>query len=69
MLKITIKCKNFVIISMMHLHHLHNKRRYVSLSVYLSVADGRPNGWADQDQTLHRECYSQGQGHLSMRAV
>ena len=25
------------------------------MSLCLSVADGRPNGWADQDQTWHRE--------------
>jgi len=24
------------------------------MSVYLYVANGRPNGWADQDQTWHR---------------
>jgi len=35
--------------------NLHNKRRYVCLSVCLSVADGRPNGWADQHQTWHRD--------------
>ena len=34
------------------------------MSVYLYVADGRPNGWADQGQTWHRdscwprECFS-----------
>jgi len=31
--------------------NLHNKRRYVCLS----VADARSNGWADQDQTWHRD--------------
>jgi len=35
-----------------NLHRL-NKRRYVCLFICLSVADGRPNGWADQDQTWH----------------
>ena len=25
------------------------------MSVYLYVANGRPNGWADQDQTWHRD--------------
>jgi len=41
---------------------------FICLSVCLSVADGRPNVWADQDQTWHRdscwprECFSQGQG-------
>ena len=48
---------------------LHNKRQYDCLFVCLFVADGRPNGWANQDQTWHRvsrwpkECFSQGQGH------
>jgi len=43
----------------------------VYLFVSLSVADGRLNGWADQDHTWHRdpcwpkECFSQGQGHLA----
>jgi len=27
----------------------------VYLFICLSVADGRPNGWADQDQTWHRD--------------
>ena len=46
------------------------------MSVCLSVADGRPNGWADQDQNWDRdscwpkECFSQGQGqgHLQRPA-
>jgi len=59
---------------------------YLFKCICLYVADGRPNGWAmeayigfhgwaDQDQTWHRdsclpkECFSQGQGHLSVRAV
>jgi len=28
---------------------------FICLPVCLSVADGRPNGWADQDQTWHRD--------------
>ena len=60
--------------------NLYNKRRYVCLSVCLSVCIyvpyGRPNGWADRDQTGHthscpsRECFCQGQcqGHSCMRA-
>ena len=28
---------------------------FVYLFIYLYVADGRPNGWADQDQTWHRD--------------
>jgi len=47
---------------------------FVCLSV--SVPYGRPNGWADRDQTWHthscppRECFCQGQcqGHSCMRA-
>ena len=27
----------------------------IYLSVCLYVANGRPNGWADQDQTWHRD--------------
>ena len=52
-------------------YYLHNKRWYVYLFICLSVADGRPNGWVDQDQTWHRdscwpgECFRQGQGHLA----
>jgi len=38
-------------IKMILIGYLHNKRRYVCLS----VADGWPNGWADQDQTWHRD--------------
>jgi len=56
--------------------HLYNKRRYVCLSVCIYVPYGRPNGWADRDQTWHtqscppRECFCQGQcqGHSCMRA-
>jgi len=54
--------------------HLYNKRRYVCIY----VPYGRPNGWADRDQTWHthswecppRECFCQGQcqGHSCMRA-
>jgi len=64
-------CESYIvyIVILTYLFHLHNKTQYVCLS----VADGRPNGWADQDQTWHREscwpreCFSQGQGHLSVR--
>jgi len=38
--------------------HPHNERRYFYLFVFfvcLSVADDRPNGWADQDETWHRD--------------
>ena len=30
----------------------------VYLFICLSVADGRPNGWADQDKTWHRDYVS-----------
>ena len=33
--------------------NLYNKRRYVCLSVCIYVPYGRPNGWADRDQTWH----------------
>jgi len=56
--------------------YLYNKRRYVCLSVMICVPYGRPNGWADRDQTWHthscppRECFWQGQcqGHSRTRA-
>jgi len=49
---------------------------FVCLSVMIYVPYGRPNGWADQDQTWHthscppRECFWQGQcqGHSRMLA-
>ena len=49
---------------------------FVCLSVCIYVPYGRPNGWADWDQTWHmhscphRECFCQGQcqGHSCMRA-
>ena len=33
------------------MENLYNKRRYVCLSVCIYVPYGRPNGWADRDQT------------------
>jgi len=54
------------------------RKKVLCLSVCLSVSVpyGRPNGWADRDQTWHthscppRECFCQGhcQGHSCMRA-
>ena len=49
---------------------------FVCLFVCIYVPHGRPNGWADRDQTWHthscppRECFCQGQcqGHSCMRA-
>jgi len=48
---------------------------FVCLSACIYVPYGRPNGWADRDQTWHthscppRECFCQGQcqGHSCMR--
>ena len=40
--------------------HLYNKRRYVCLSVCVYVPYGRPNGWADRDQTWHTHSSTQG---------
>jgi len=45
--------KNYNSISIIcnKVRYLHNKTRYVCLY----VANGRPNGWANQDQTWHRD--------------